>query len=142
MTDVDDLLQKTSRTFAITIPMLPMPTRQEVGVAYLLFRIVDTFEDGALWPPSQRIEAIRDFLPLLDAPDPEGAQRFADRCSADPPVEHPGYLELLREIPFVLRQLDELPELSRHLIRAHVRRAGEGMADVVAHAGPGEDVRL
>ena len=48
MTDVDDLLQKTSRTFAITIPMLPMPTRQEVGVAYLLFRIVDTFEDATL----------------------------------------------------------------------------------------------
>jgi len=46
MTDVDDLLQKTSRTFAVTIPMLPSPTRQQVGLAYLLFRIIDTFEDA------------------------------------------------------------------------------------------------
>ena len=37
------LLQKTSRTFALTIPMLPQPLRTEIGVAYLLFRIIDTF---------------------------------------------------------------------------------------------------
>ena len=60
MTDVDDLLRKTSRTFALAIPMLPSPPREEVGVAYLLFRIIDTFEDGALWPPARRIETMQE----------------------------------------------------------------------------------
>ena len=57
MTDVNDLLQKTSRTFALTIPYLPPPTREEVGLAYLLFRIIDTFEDATRWSPEQRIAA-------------------------------------------------------------------------------------
>jgi farnesyl-diphosphate farnesyltransferase len=142
MTDVDDLLQKTSRTFAVTIPMLPAPTRHEVGVAYLVFRIVDTFEDGARWPSDQRIETIQQLLPLLDAPDPDRTQRFAERCAADPPVEHPGYVELLREIPFVLRQLDELQDGARKLIRFHAKRSAEGMAEVVSRTGPGSELRL
>ena len=46
MTEIESLLQKTSRTFALTIPYLPRPIRDEIGVAYLLFRIIDTFEDA------------------------------------------------------------------------------------------------
>jgi farnesyl-diphosphate farnesyltransferase len=142
MTDVDDLLQKTSRTFAVTIPLLPLPTRHEVGVAYLLFRIVDTFEDGSNWLPDQRIETIQALLPLLDAPDPERARRLAERCAADPPVEHAGYMELIREMPMVLRSLEQLREPARDLIRAHVKRSAEGMAEVVSRTGPGHVLRL
>ena len=38
-------LQQVSRTFALTIPVLPMPLADWVGNAYLLCRIVDTIED-------------------------------------------------------------------------------------------------
>ena len=55
LNDIESLLQKTSRTFALTIPCLPQPTRDEVGIAYLLFRIIDTFEDAVLWPPALRL---------------------------------------------------------------------------------------
>ncbi len=44
---LEELLFKTSRTFALSIPLLPEPTRREVTVAYLLFRIADTLEDGS-----------------------------------------------------------------------------------------------
>ncbi len=142
MTDVDDLLQKTSRTFAITIPQLPMPTREEVGIAYLLFRIVDTFEDATRWPPERRIASIRDFLPLLEDPDPALARRFADGCLADPPVDHAGYMELLQEIPYVLSCLRALPEQSRHIVKEHVRRSAEGMAGVVARSGTDRVLQL
>src|SRR3954447_7530352 len=135
MTGVDDLLQKTSRTFALTIPLLPPPTREEVGIAYLLFRIVDTFEDATRWPADRRIAGIHDFLPLLEQPDPAQARRFAARCASDPPVDHDGYLELLREIPFVLSCLHALPVKSREILRAHVRRSAEGMTTVVARSG-------
>jgi farnesyl-diphosphate farnesyltransferase len=43
-----DLLTKTSRTFALSIPELPEPTMREVTIAYLLFRIADTFEDATV----------------------------------------------------------------------------------------------
>src|SRR4051812_26554989 len=127
MTGVEDLLQKTSRTFALTIPQLPLPTRDEVGLAYLLFRIVDTFEDATRWSADQRMAAIRDFLPLMEEPDPAQARRFSQRCTSDAPVDHAGYMELLREMPFVLSCLHALPTRSRDILRAHVRRSGEGM---------------
>ena len=56
--DLANLLEKTSRTFALSIPVLPEPTRREVMIAYLLFRIADTFEDAAHWTPEDRIAAI------------------------------------------------------------------------------------
>src|SRR3982750_4542921 len=142
MTGVEDLLQKTSRTFALTIPQLPLPTRDEVGIAYLLFRIVDTFEDGPRWSAERRMAGIRDFLPLLEEPDPAQARRFSGRCASDPPVDHAGYMELLREIPFVLSCLHALPTRSRDILRAHVRRSAEGMIEVVARAGTDRVLRL
>ena len=87
MTDIEDLLQKTSRTFALTIPCLPQPTRAEVGIAYLLFRIIDTFEDAVLWPPAQRQKALREFIDLLDRPAAE-SRALAESWMREPPVEH------------------------------------------------------
>ena len=66
MANLDDLLEKTSRTFALSIPPLPEPTRRQVSIAYLLFRIADTFEDAELWPPDERRKALADFAGLLE----------------------------------------------------------------------------
>ena len=41
----DQILPHVSRTFALTIPQLPMPLRTAVTNAYLLCRIADTIED-------------------------------------------------------------------------------------------------
>ncbi len=62
---LDGLLEKTSRTFALSIPLLPEPTRRQVSIAYLLFRIADTFEDAELWSPEERKKALADFSELL-----------------------------------------------------------------------------
>ena len=65
MENLDDLLEKTSRTFALSIPMLPEPTRRHVGIAYLLFRVADTFEDASLWSRARRLAALDDLAQLL-----------------------------------------------------------------------------
>jgi hypothetical protein len=70
MQRIDELLEKTSRTFALSIPLLPQPTRRQLGVAYLLFRIADTFEDAVDWPNDRRIAALREFEDLLKIPEP------------------------------------------------------------------------
>ena len=44
--ELQALLGETSRTFALAIPRLPEPRMTEVTVAYLLFRIADTFKDA------------------------------------------------------------------------------------------------
>ena len=85
MSEIDDLLQKTSRTFALTIPFLPAPTRAEVEIAYLLFRIIDTFEDARLWTPQRRIDTLRRFGDLLER-EPAASEALASECANDPPV--------------------------------------------------------
>jgi 4,4'-diapophytoene synthase len=52
----DQILPHVSRTFALTIPQLPMPLRAAVTNAYLLCRIADTIEDEpALSPTESRV---------------------------------------------------------------------------------------
>jgi len=113
MADLHDLLVKTSRTFALSIPYLPEPTRQEVTVAYLLFRIADTFEDAASWPRERRITALAEFQRLLSAQEPEETRRLAAQWSDAAPIDHAGYQELMEEVPFVLEAFFGLSPAAR-----------------------------
>jgi farnesyl-diphosphate farnesyltransferase len=134
MTTVGDLLLKTSRTFALTIPLLPEPTRAEVSIAYLLFRIIDTFEDATRWPPARRAEALARFVALVDGP-PAAAASLVEECVREPPVDHAGYRDLLREIPAVLRAFGDLQPAAREPIRGHLGRSAEGMSRFVVRSG-------
>jgi len=80
MANLDDLLEKTSRTFALSIPMLPEPTRRHVAIAYLLFRVADTFEDAVRWPRAERLAALDELDRLLTRPG--GETQAADPTSA------------------------------------------------------------
>lgn len=134
---LDDELQafllKTSRTFALTIPMLPERLRREIGVAYLLFRIIDTFEDATTWSPARRREALAEFVALLED---KGQGRSAEEAAAlawtrDPPVAHPGYVELLGAVPRVLDWYRQLAAPSRKELRRHLEQSAQGMARFV-----------
>ncbi len=142
MADLEDLLIKTSRTFALSIPLLPEPTRREVTIAYLLFRIADTFEDSASWPRSKRIEALRVFSELLAEPAPEETRRQAERWAADAPIDHAGYQELMSEVPFVLDAFFELGDEAREIVRRHTVRTADGMAGFVARTDDGGELEL
>jgi farnesyl-diphosphate farnesyltransferase len=133
MTEIEDLLQKTSRTFALTIPLLPEPTRGEVGIAYLLFRIIDTFEDAPSWTPDRRVEALKRFVGLLEQ-EPAASAALVAECAREPPVAHTGYLALLAKMPLVLQEFAGLRARARGAIRRHVGRSAEGMAAFVLRA--------
>ncbi|MGD8374631.1 MAG: squalene/phytoene synthase family protein [Acidobacteriota bacterium] len=139
---LDDLLEKTSRTFALSIPVLPQPTRLEVTVAYLMFRIADTLEDATRWGRDRQLEELEAFAGLLRDPSPEGADDLAARWVAHPPVHHEGYLELLRETPLVLRTTMGLGPEASELIRTHTLRTIERMASFVARARESSGVEL
>ncbi len=132
MASLEGLLEKTSRTFALSIPVLPEPTRREVMIAYLLFRIADTFEDAAHWEPARRIEALQEFNRLLAGYSRAEAERLSARWSAAGPSPHPGYRELIAEVPFVLDAFFVLSREAVDPVRAHVMRSAEGMARFVA----------
>lgn len=132
--DLDALLEKTSRTFALAIPMLPEPTRREVTVAYLLFRVADTFEDATAWPRTERIAALHDFSAALKEYDLARLEALTAKWLQNPPVTHAGYLELLGVTPAVVRVLEEFTPSARAILIKHAVRTAEGMAEVVARA--------
>ena len=103
-------------SFALSIPYLPDPTRHQVTVAYLLFRIADTLEDAASWPKAQRVGALHDFAKLLGDRDPDAIQRLTTEWAAEVPIDHDGYQELMEEIPFVLDAYFELPDAARDIV--------------------------
>lgn len=137
MPNLEDLLQKTSRTFALSIPVLPEPTRREVMIAYLLFRIADTFEDAAHWPPEARIEAIGQFNGLLRDGDRPRAEALSMDCVGRQVAHHAGYQELMSEVPFVLDAFFALSPGAIEPIRAHVIRSADGMASIVSRTRDG-----
>lgn len=131
---LEDLLEKTSRTFAASIPLLDEPTRRWVGLAYLLLRIADNFEDAASWGVEDRVTALRRFLEVLE---PTGAplskQEVIDWVKRRP-QDHPGYLELLRRAPQVVAASRATGDKAWALLSKHVARSTQGMIDTVQRA--------
>ena len=125
------LLHKTSRTFALSIPLLPEPLQTEVAVAYLLFRIIDTFEDAVRWAPGRRAKALGLFAQQMKGDDPSGLQELTSQWLADPPLEHAGYLELLARTPEVIEWQRQLRPAAADQLRRHVVRSARGMIAVV-----------
>jgi farnesyl-diphosphate farnesyltransferase len=140
MVDFDLLLTQTSRTFALAVPLLPAPLREQVGLAYLLFRVADTLEDAERWTPDRRIVALR---AVREAQSSSGAaERLSRTWSGDPPVTHAGYLELLKALPDLTRAIAELPEAAGRLIRSHWQRTVCRMITFLERADHHGAVRL
>ena len=140
--DLDQLLAESSRTFALTIPFLPEPVRREVTVAYLLFRIADTLEDGERWPTEQRVGALREFDALLSNAAPASVtDAFTESLTRCPPTDHPGYTALLAAAPEVLAAFESLAPAAREVVLRHLLVTVRGMAEGLEQ-GHGAVLRL
>jgi len=53
-----DLLRQVSRSFYLTLRVLPRPVRSQIGLAYLLARTTDTIADTEILPVEQRLTAL------------------------------------------------------------------------------------
>ena len=54
-----DLLRATSRSFYLTLRVLPAAVRPQIGLAYLLARTTDTIADTEILPVTQRLDALQ-----------------------------------------------------------------------------------
>jgi farnesyl-diphosphate farnesyltransferase len=128
---IDDLLRKTSRTFALAIPLLPEPTKRSTCLAYLLFRIADTLEDGELWTRPARAGALEAFHELLgDATEGQARDR-ARQWLVQPPTHNAACVELLDAMPEVLGEVARLEPSTQAILFKHAKRTAEGMRATV-----------
>jgi farnesyl-diphosphate farnesyltransferase len=54
-----DLLKATSRSFYLTLRVLPARVRPQIGLAYLLARTTDTIADTEILPVNERLDALK-----------------------------------------------------------------------------------
>jgi farnesyl-diphosphate farnesyltransferase len=142
MVTISSLLEQTSRTFGLAIPLLGEPLRQQVSIAYLLFRVADTFEDAKNWPKHRRIEALESFRQVLNSGTEADVQSLSASWTAPAPVDHRGYLTLLREFPLVIAEYERLAGPVRKTIRDHCLRTIEGMVRFVSRHDDQAGLRL
>ncbi len=121
------LLKGVSRSFYLTLRILPAGMRDPVGLAYLLARAADTIADTALIPAAVRLDlllVLRDCVNGRGDPEP-----FADRLSREvanhqTESKEKTLLESIRPAFDVLAQLDDA---DRAAVRGIVTTLTEGM---------------
>jgi farnesyl-diphosphate farnesyltransferase len=127
------ILPGVSRTFALTIPLLPRPLEHPVMVAYLLCRVADTIEDSVSLEVEIKRSLLRYYRCCLEQGGPDAAlirAAFAEPASEEERLAH--------EADTVLRAFRALPQEQRDAIRPWVQEMCDGMADFVAAYPPGE----
>ena len=123
---IHSLLQRTSRSFALSIPTAPAPIDHEMSVGYLLFRIADTFEDTTEVPVPERVAGLGAFARAVMAPQDAGARAELRRHAEALPLEHEGYHDLMRATDLVLDALQGLRPGAADIIAQHACRTALG----------------
>ena len=109
---IDNLLEKTSRSFYPTLKYLPKKTRGQIGLLYLLARVADTIADTKVGETSVLIQHLQSYNEVVqgraeDLPD------FAELAKLQS-NEHEA--ELLRNVPLVVEGLNVYGEGDRERI--------------------------
>jgi farnesyl-diphosphate farnesyltransferase len=120
-------LGEVSRTFALTIPVLPADVRRAVANAYLLCRIADTIEDDARLPAEAKAHYSEWFIAAVEgrACAEQLARELAPRLAPETPEPE---RRLVAATPGVLRITRSLPPVQQAALARCVAVMSRGMA--------------
>jgi farnesyl-diphosphate farnesyltransferase len=120
------LLKGVSRSFYLTLRVLPAGMRDPIGLGYLLARAADTVADTSLIPPGQRLELLLSLRSQVNgASNDEALTRMVvgvagQQSQSDEKV-------LLESLGTALTALSQLSEADREAVRDIVTTLTEGM---------------
>ncbi|WP_216221057.1 squalene/phytoene synthase family protein [Polynucleobacter sp. UK-Kesae-W10] len=121
------ILSSVSRTFALTIPLLPPDIEIVVGNTYLLCRIVDTIEDAGSLSPETKQTLSKLFLDAVL--EKASVQSFVDPCLiALKDYGNQDELDLIAHTPTVLRILHTCSSNDQAAVSRCVSIMSEGMS--------------
>jgi farnesyl-diphosphate farnesyltransferase len=135
------ILGSVSRTFALTIPLLPPAIEKVVGNTYLLCRIIDTIEDAAELAPETKHSLSQLFLDAVLGKT--AVSSFVSPClEALKNYPNQDEIDLIAHTPTVLRILHTCAEsdqvavarcvtiMSEGMSHFHGRQSANGLADL------------
>lgn len=111
------LLRSVSRSFYLSMKVLPREMREPVSLGYLLARASDTIADTASVSQELRLELLDAFCQQLAGKE-KGRAGFLDRLKKDfaPHQRHTGEKRLLEQLPDCLEWLRQTDRANQHLV--------------------------
>ncbi len=127
------LLRRTSRTFYLTIRLLPREVRDDVALAYLLARATDTIADTSAAPVQERAALLRALRTNLGgaAGEDHDVVRWARFQKLDAEAD------LLRSLPALCSRLLNRPPAVRDLLERVMDSILQGQIFDLERFGPG-----
>jgi farnesyl-diphosphate farnesyltransferase len=113
---LSDVLKQVSRSFYLSLAVLPRPVRAPVGLAYLFARAADTIADTRLVTRDERLRHLEAFRAELRDEKPSRLQDIIGACTG--PNPHAGERELLRRLPDCFARYRELDKADRDRVRS------------------------
>ena len=110
----DSLVREVSRSFAISLRLLPGPMRGPVSLAYLLARASDTIADTADVSSEERMVWLDGFIAEIDGGSAAwraDLKRFSEKQS------HAGERRLMERLDECFVALDHLPTSQQRIVR-------------------------
>ena len=120
-----DFLASVSRSFSLTIRLLPDPLREPITLGYLLARALDTVADTASVAPATRLEHLRALLEMIKYGSDAEALRPLQRDLVGKQT-HDGERDLLKQLDRCLDWLEGQPTDDRWDLRRTLARIGRG----------------
>jgi len=131
------LLRQVSRSFYLSLAVLPRALREPIGLAYLLARAADTIADTRLIPRDDRLGHL-ETLRQAGAGELVDVRALARSCA--PVQTHAAERRLLERVGEALARVEALPPSDRHEVRAVLATLTSGMIFDLTRF-PGEDTK-
>jgi len=132
------ILRSVSRSFYLSIRLLPWRLREPVALAYLLARATDTVADTARIPGTVRAETLQTLSNMIQGKAPRDGS--ADLVSSFAPFqENAAERTLLESLPDCLEWLEQLNAADRDDVRAVLEKITQGQTlDLQRFSNPAE----
>lgn len=120
------ILKRVSRSFYLSLIVLPRAARDQVSLAYLFCRAADTIADTQMLPCAERLQSLETFRQQFQ----DGSDRrelLQLRNHFVPHQGSEGERQLMHHLPECFQLYAELPETDQHLIRELATTLTQGM---------------
>jgi farnesyl-diphosphate farnesyltransferase len=132
------ILRSVSRSFYLSLRILPRSLRDPLSLAYLLARTTDTIADTAGAPVDLRVESLRN---LADAIQGNAPIAIGTRASFAPFQSNGAERALIEALPETLRWLELLGDRDRNEVRDVLKKITQGQMRDLERFGAGEGIR-
>jgi farnesyl-diphosphate farnesyltransferase len=127
------ILKRVSRSFYLSLIVLPKSVREQIALAYLFCRAADTIVDTHVLPPSERQQALDVFRHQFQLPIPkaEDLDRLKQQLLSHQATAGEG--ALLQSLPACFDLYTTFSDTDQELIRTLVLTLTKGMDMDLAH---------